>query len=44
MKDIISMSREKTARLIPNAIQVVQVNTEKVKSWLEATNIQWAAH
>ncbi|XP_058232430.1 protein Aster-C [Hemibagrus wyckioides] len=30
MKDIASMSREKTARLIPNAIQIVQTNTEKL--------------
>ncbi|XP_060755908.1 protein Aster-C isoform X2 [Neoarius graeffei] len=30
MKDITSMSREKTARLIPNAIQIVQSDTEKL--------------
>ncbi|XP_017308944.1 protein Aster-C isoform X1 [Ictalurus punctatus] len=30
MKDIASMSREKTARLIPNAIQIIQTNTEKL--------------
>ncbi|XP_053084111.1 protein Aster-C isoform X3 [Pangasianodon hypophthalmus] len=30
MKDIASMSREKTARLIPNAIQIIQNNTEKL--------------
>ncbi|TSK98432.1 GRAM domain-containing protein 1C [Bagarius yarrelli] len=30
MKDITSMTREKTARLIPNAIQIVQSNTEKL--------------
>ncbi|XP_060717451.1 protein Aster-C isoform X1 [Tachysurus vachellii] len=30
MKDITSMSREKTARLIPNAIQIVQSNAEKL--------------
>ncbi|KAK3541638.1 hypothetical protein QTP86_033739, partial [Hemibagrus guttatus] len=30
MKDITSMSREKTARLIPNAIQIIQANTEKL--------------
>ncbi|KAF7691680.1 protein Aster-C isoform X1 [Silurus meridionalis] len=30
IKDISSMTREKTARLIPNAIQIIQTNTEKL--------------